>query len=100
MKITAKKNKFYIIFLIFFLVNLVKSTANSQVDNNKNTIKIDGDAEPASLADIPLSKFEYDIDSFESGFNPGKELIDLLDRPEELTGMKEQNFAQEFPIEK
>ncbi|WP_397599671.1 hypothetical protein [Silvanigrella sp.] len=101
MSLKIKKNIKYILPAILLFLILPKSTANSQEESNKNnSIKIDGDAEPTSLADIPLPKFDYDIDSFDTGFKPGKELISLLDRPEDLTGMKEQDFAQEFPIEK
>ncbi len=88
------------IILFLFLSN---NTAISQVESekdNKNFVKIDGDAEPANLADIPLPKYDYDIDSFDSGFNPHKELINLLDRPDELTGMSDANFMLEFPQEK
>lgn len=95
------KNKLFILILIQFFINLPKNTAKSEEEpTNKTSVKIAGDAEPSSLADIPLPKFDYDIDSFDSGFKPGKELTSLLDRPEDLTGMKDQDFAQEFPIEK
>ena len=101
MGLKFKKNIKYILFIILLFIILPKSTAISKEESTKtNSIKIDGDAEPTSLADIPLPKFDYDIDSFDTGFKPGKELISLLDRPEDLTGMKDQDFAQEFPIEK
>ena len=85
---------------LFALLLYINSPANSQVNKKKESITIDGEAEPASLADIPLPKFNYDIDSFDSGFNPQKELIQLLDRPNELTGMADLDFMQEFPIDK
>lgn len=97
------KFKLIIISHLTLLLFVINSSASPQVEaekDNKSFIKIDGDAEPASLADIPLPKYDYDIDSFDSGFNPHKELINLLDRPDELTGMKDANFMLEFPIEK
>ncbi|WGL61250.1 hypothetical protein QEJ31_06550 [Pigmentibacter sp. JX0631] len=100
MKLQAKSYKLVMTINLFTLLLSVNSAANSEVSKEKTSITIDGEAEPASLADIPLPKFNYDIDSFDSGFNPHKELIQLLDRPNELTGMTDLDFMLEFPIDK
>ncbi|APJ04915.1 hypothetical protein [Silvanigrella aquatica] len=108
-----KIKKYYLVFLILFSL-LSNKLANSEADKigkkmiitqteketNKDPIHIEGEAEPASLADIPLPEFDYDFDSFDLGYEPKKELISLLERPEELTGMREKDFAQEFQFEK
>lgn len=86
-----------IITLIFILGE--KAAPETNIKNNK-TINIDGEPEPASVTDIPLPAFDYDFDSFEIGFNPEKELIDLLDRAEDLTGSDNKQFSLDFPIEK
>jgi hypothetical protein len=101
MRFLSEKNKKYFLLLITIFIFPMGEKANPEAGkNNKNIIKIDGEAEPASVSDIPLPEFDYDFDSFDSGFHPGKELISLLDRPADLTGMGEKEFAQEFPIEK
>lgn len=102
MHFLSKKNKKYFLVLTTIFIFLIGGKANPEAEpkKNKSIIRIDGEAEPASVSDIPLPEFDYDFDSFDSGFHPGKELINLLDRPEELTGIKEKEFAQEFPIEK
>lgn len=100
LNVQIKTCKLLMTLNLFILLLYLNSPANSQVNQEKSSITIDGEAEPASLADIPLPKFNYDMDSFDSGFNPQKELIQLLDRPNELTGMNENDFMLEFPIDK
>lgn len=105
MKKFKLNNKYRIIFISHLVVFIftINTTATPQVENKQNDksyIKIDGDSEPASLADIPLPKHDYDLDSFDKGFYPENELIDLLDRPDELTGMNDNDFMLEFPLEK
>ncbi len=101
MRFLLEKNKKYFIIFITIFIFLMGGKANPETESkNKTIIKIDGEPEPASVIDIPLPEFDYDFDSFDTGFHPGKELISLLNRPEDLTGMEEKEFAQEFPIEK
>ncbi|BBH54486.1 hypothetical protein [Fluviispira sanaruensis] len=70
------------------------------LDDQRKSIKIEGEPEGADVSDIPLSPFEYDFDSFNTGFMPEKELINLLDRPEELTGMSQKELSLEFDMKK
>ena len=111
MSLFWKKNKYYFLISSIIFLFPTKKLANSKTEksieiiaqenqSNKNIIHIDGEAEPASIVDIPLPEFDYDFDSFDLGFQPEKELISLLDRPEELTGMQEKELTQEFLIEK
>ena len=101
MRVSMGKNKKYFLVIMTIFIFPLGGKANPESETqNKTKIEIDGEAEPASVSDIPLPKFDYDFDSFDAGFHPGKELISLLDRPEELTGIEDKEFAQEFPIEK
>jgi hypothetical protein len=101
MRFLFDKNKNYFLLFIATFIFLMGGKANPETGSqNKTIIKIDGEPEPASVSDIPLPEFDYDFDSFNPGFHPQKELISLLDRPAELTGMGEKDFAQEFPKEK
>lgn len=101
MRFFFKKYKKYFLVIITIFIFPTGSQANPETEaDHKSAIKIDGEAEPASVSDIPLPEYDYDFDSFDTRFHPGKELIGLLDRPEDLTGIREQEFAQEFPMGK
>ncbi|KAB8031046.1 hypothetical protein [Fluviispira multicolorata] len=94
------KNKFIFVSLIQLCL-LNSSTIYSQsIDDNRKSIKIEGEPEGADVSDIPLSPFEYDFDTFNTGFKPEKELLNLLDRPEELAGITEKDLSLDFDIKK
>ena len=100
MRFLLKSNKKYFLAFLISGIFFISENATSEVKTRpKSLIKIQGKAEPVNVTDIPLPEFDYDFDSFSAGFHPGKELINLLDRPEALTGMGEKEFAQDFPIE-
>lgn len=87
--------KKFIHFIIFtFLLTNIKSSAQ----HTTGKIFIEGEADGADLLDLPLSKFDYDFDTFSSGFNPKKDTIDLLNRPEELIGIKEKDLEIDYSI--
>ncbi|WP_186646082.1 hypothetical protein [Fluviispira vulneris] len=91
---------YLIYFLSFISLFCVWKSFSQPLDDQRKSIKIEGEPEGADVSDIPLSPFEYDFDSFNTGFKPEKELIDLLDRPEELTGMTQKELTLEFDMKK
>lgn len=93
----SKKNKKYFLAIIsIFIFPFGKNANPDQNYKHKAEIQINGEPETTSVSDIPLPKNDFDFDSFDSGFQPDKELINLLDNPTELTGIEEKEFALEF----
>ena len=98
--INKKNNKYFLLLVILITFSIGKNAISETDIISKESVKIYGQPETVGISDIQLPAFNYDYDSFNAGFNPSKELIELLNHPKELTGMLEKEFSQDFPIEK
>lgn len=84
------------IFLIFcsIIVFVGKAQSNEKIDE---TVVIKGDKESLDLSDLNLSPYQYDdLSFFTKQYNPDKELLDLLDKPEVLLGIDSKTVALNF----
>jgi hypothetical protein len=95
MKFYVFKNKkiFSLALIIFSLPFQIKSHS---FNKKEKIIQIEGEPETANITDLPLPSFDYDFNFFESELKAEEDLIKILDRPEELTGITEKEYALDF----
>lgn len=74
-----------LIFIFFFIV--FTNSAGSEEKKSKEVV-IQGDKQALELSDLPLDQYQYDdISFFTKNFEPQKELLSLLDKPDVLLGL-------------
>ena len=79
----------------FFLFSIF--IASQSYANETKFILIQGDNQSLDLSDIPLSPYQYDdLSFFAKSMNPQKELMSLLNNPEEILNFDKESIALDF----
>lgn len=96
-KIKFLSRKCFCLFLLIVTVGQAKPNEKEISPNNGSSIMIKGDKQVLEISDIPLSQYQYDdLSFFTQNYDPEKDLLDLLEKPDVLMELDNKTVALEF----